>query len=396
MKRKDIQIKRDMSLDKLAIDGGKPASQNLIPIAKPQFTEKTIRDVADVIRSGYVRQGPKTGEFEKRFRERVGAAYAYATSSGTAALHVAYLSFLKPGDEVIVPAFTFFATVSTVIYAGGRPVFADIDPETFLIDPEDVGEKITPKTRAIGPVHLFGNAADMDALNELAEDHGLLIVNDSAQAHGTEFGGRDIGSFETLNCYSFYPTKSMTTGEGGIVTTNDKKLYELGRLIRSHGDDGRYHHVILGLNYRMTDIMAAIGLNQLDDLDDNLSRRRYCGKTLREGISKLDGLHPQRITKGVNHSYSYFSLVMDLEKFECHRDQFMEVLKVENIDCAVHYPLPLTRQPAITNLMMPEECPVSDDVSKRIFSLPMHTSLTDDDLRTIVAGVEKVSAHFHK
>jgi len=383
-------------LDKLAIDGGKPASQRLIPIAKPQFSEKTIRDVSDVIRSGYIRQGPKTGEFEKRFREKVGASYAYATSSGTAALHVAYLSFLKLGDEVIVPAFTFFATASTVIYAGGRPIFADIDPETFLIDPEDVKEKITSKTRAVGPVHLFGNAADMDALNELAEDHGLFIVNDSAQAHGTEYGGRDIGSFETLNCYSFYPTKSMTTGEGGIVTTNDEKLYELGRLIRSHGDDARYHHIILGLNYRMTDIMAAIGLNQLADLDENLSRRRHCGKILREGIGKIDGLHPQRIGSGVNHSYSYFSLVMDLERFRCTRDQFMEALKAENIDCAVHYPIPLTRQPAITNLMKPEECPVSDDVSKRIFSLPMHTALTDDDLRTIIAGVEKVATHFHK
>jgi perosamine synthetase len=194
-------------MERLAIKGGKPAAEEMIPIARPFFSEKTIEDVSEVLRSGYIRQGPKTREFEERFMERVGAKYAYAVNSGTAALHVAYLSTIKPGDEVIVPAFTFFATASTVIYSSGRPVFADIDPETFLIDPEDVKEKITKKTRAIAPVHLFGNAAEMDALNDLSEDHDLVIVNDSAQAHGTEINGKDIGSFDTLNCYSFYPSK---------------------------------------------------------------------------------------------------------------------------------------------------------------------------------------------
>ena len=383
-------------MERLAIKGGKPAAEEMIPIARPVFSEKTIEDVSKVLRSGYIRQGPKTKEFEERFRERVGAEYAYAVNSGTAALHVAYLSTLKPGDEVIVPAFTFFATVSTVIYSNGRPVFVDIDPETFLIDPEDVKEKMTNRTRAIAPVHLFGNAADMDALNDLAEDHDLAIVNDSAQAHGTEINGKDIGSFDTLNCYSFYPSKSMTTGEGGIVTTNDEKLYELGCLIRSHGDDARYHHVVLGLNYRMTDIAAAIGLNQLQDLDHYLERRRHSGSILREGIGKIDGLHPQKIGKGVNHSYSYFSLVMDPERFRCSRDEFIDALRAENIGCAVHYPIPLTKQPAITKLMKPEACPVSEETSERIFSLPMHPYLSDKNLNEIREGVEKVAAHFHR
>ena len=383
-------------MGKLAIHGGKPTSEKWIPIAKPFFSEKTIKDVAEVLRSGYIRQGPKTKEFEERFRKRVGARYAYAVNSGTAALHIAYLSILEPGDEVIVPAFTFFATASTVIYSNGKPVFTDIDLETFIIDSEDVKEKITKRTRAIAPVHLFGNAANMNALNDLAEDHNLLIVNDSAQAHGTEIYERDIGSFDTFNCYSFYPSKSMTTGEGGMVTTNDKKLYELGRLIRSHGDDARYHHIILGLNYRMTDIAAVIGLNQLSNLDRYLARRRYCGKILRDVIKKIEGLHPQKIERGVNHSYSYFTLVLDLEEFKCTRDEFLKALKAENIDCAVHYPIPLTRQPAIINLMNPEECSVSEDISKRIFSLPMHPELTDEDLEMILAGVEKVATYFQK
>ena len=383
-------------MEKLAIHGGKPASEIMIPIAKPVFSEKTIKDVSEVLRSGYVRQGPKTREFEEKFREKTGARYAYAVNSGTAALHVAYLSVLKPGDEVILPAFTFFATASTVIHSQGRPVFADIDPETFLIDPEDVKEKIKRRTRAIAPVHLFGNAADMDVLNDLAEDNGLLMVNDSAQAHGTEYNGKDVGSFDTFNCYSFYPSKSMTTGEGGMVTTNDVKLYERGLLIRSHGDDARYHHIMLGLNYRMTDIVAVIGLNQLADLDGYLARRRHCGKILRDGIIRIEGFHPQKIEKKVNPSYSYFSLVMDLEEFKCTRDEFLEALKAENIDCAVHYPIPLTKQPVITNLMEPEECPISEDISKRVFSLPMHPELSDEDLEKILAGVEKVAAYFHK
>ena len=172
-------------MEKLAVHGGRPASEKWIPLAKPVFSDETIEDVSEVLRSGYIRQGPKTEAFEEGFRKRVGAGYAYAVNSGTAALHIAYLSILKPCDEVIVPAFTFFATASAVMHAGGKPVFSDIDPETFLIDQEDVKEKITEHTRAIAPVHLFGNAADMDALTELAEDHGLLIVSDSAQAHGT-------------------------------------------------------------------------------------------------------------------------------------------------------------------------------------------------------------------
>ena len=382
-------------MDKLALHGGEPASPHKIPIAKPLFDEKTIKDVADVLRSGYIRQGPRTRELEERFKEKTGAGYCYAVSSGTAALHIAYLSTLKPGDEVIAPSFTFFATVSTVIYADGKPVFADIDPDTFIIDPEDVKEKITPRTRAIAPVHLFGNAADMKALNDLAEDHGLLIINDSAQAHGTEVDGRDIGSYDTINCYSFYPTKSMTTGEGGIVTTNDPELHRLGCLIRSHGDDARYHHVMLGLNYRMTDIAAAIGLNQLDDLDEHLRERRRNGKRLREALSKIDGLRPQKITEGVNPSYSYFSLVMDPDRYRCTRDEFMEALEAENISCAVHYPIPLTKQPAITSLMKPQETPVSEAISERIFSLPMHPELTEEDLKNIVKGVEKVASHHH-
>jgi len=383
-------------MEKLAIDGGKPVSEKKIPIAKPIFSDDTIREISAVLQSGYLCQGPKTVKFEDEFRRKVGAEYAYAVSSGTAALHVSYMSLLKPGDEVIVPAFTFIATASTVVFSGGKPVFADIDEETLTIDPENVKEKITGKTRAIVPVHLFGNAADMKALAEIAEDHNLYLVNDAAQAHGTKINGKDVGSFDHLNCYSFYPTKTLTTGEGGIVTTNSKELYEKGRLLRNHGQESRYLHIILGLNYRMTEIAAVIGLNQLKRLDNFLAKRRRNAKVLTEGIKKIPGLKPQKVEKGIEHSYSYYTVIMDLAKFKCNRDRFVEALQAENIGCMVYYPIPLTRQPALKKYVARSNCPVAEETSKKVFSLPVHPGLTEEDLEKILNALGKVSFHFLK
>ncbi|MFH1179370.1 MAG: DegT/DnrJ/EryC1/StrS family aminotransferase, partial [Candidatus Bathyarchaeota archaeon] len=298
--------------------------------------------------------------------------------------------------EVIAPAFTFIATISTVHYSFGKPILADVDPDSYLLDPEDVKEKITPKTRAIAPVHLFGNSCDMKALQEIAEDHNLYVVNDCAQAHGTEYHDHDLGSFETLNCYSFYPTKTLTMGEGGIVTTNSEELYHRGCLLRSHGDDARYHHVIYGLNYRPTDISSAIGINQLDQLDNYLKARRHAGKTLKQAIDKIDAVTPQAITPDSNPSYSYFTVKLELEQLKCTRDEFINALQAENIDCGVHYPTALTQQPVIKELYPPQSCPVSEDLSTRILSLPIHPFLTEKELDCIVEGVEKVATHYHK
>ncbi len=383
-------------MSKLALTGGKPVSEKKIPLVKPTFSPKDAEDITKILKSAYVRMGPYTKEFEEKFAERVGAKYAYAVSNGTAALHCAYLSTLKPGDEVIAPAFTFIATISTVFYSNARPVLADVEPSTFLLDPEKVKEKITKKTKAIAPVHLFGNSCDMKALGDLAEDHHLMIINDCAQAHGTEYDGKDLGSWPSLSCYSFYPTKTMTTGEGGIVTTDDPELNRLGCLLRSHGDDGRYHHVLFGLNYRTTDIMSAIGLNQLAQLDDFLKKRIHNADVLLKGLKKVDGVLPQRITPKAKPSYSYFSVVLDPEKLRCTRDEFMKALSAENIDCGVHYPAALTEQPVVKEMLKPKSCPVSEDLAKRIVSLPMHPYLSEDDLNSVVAGVEKVANHYHK
>jgi len=382
-------------MDRLALKGGKPVSEKKIPIAKPVFTEETIRSISEVLKSGLLCQGPKTAQFEEEFRARVGAKYAFAVSSGTAALHIAYMSLLKPGDEVIVPAFTFIATASTVVFSGGRPVFADIDEETLTINPEDVERKITSKTKAIAPVHLFGNAAKMKELAEIAEDYNLYLVNDAAQAHGTRINGRDVGSYDDVNCYSFYPTKTITTGEGGIVTTNNKNLYEKGKLIRNHGQESKHLSSKLGLNYRMTEIAAAIGLEQLKKLDEFVEKRRRNAKILTEGLQGIKGLRPQKTNEGVYHSYSYYTVLMSLDEFECSRDEFIEALKAENIEGMVYYPIPLTKQPALKRYAK-SRCPVAEDVSKRVFSIPVHSSLTNEDLDKILKAIVKVSTYYKK
>ncbi len=246
------------------------------------------------------------------------------------------------------------------------------------------------------PVHLFGNAADIDGLKDLCEDHHLTLIHDSAQAHGTRYNKKDIGSLNDLGCYSFYPSKTLTTGEGGMVTTNDQSLYRKGTLLRAHGDDARYHHIMMGFNYRLTEIAAVLGLDQMRHFDGFLKRRRQCGKYLYKHLSKVEGLSPQKVTPKVDHSYSYFSLTLDTEQYRCTRDQFIKALSDENIDCAVHYPTPLTKQPIVIEKLNPSRCPVSEQTSKKIFSLPMHPALTDEDLKNIVGGVEKVAAYYHR
>ena len=381
-------------MDRLALEGGSPVSGKMIPIASPVFSEEEINEVVRVLRSGRVRQGVEVEKFEERFAEKAGSKYAYAVSSGTAALHIAYLSILNEEDEVIVPAFTFIATASAAIFARAIPVFVDIDRETLTIDPEDVKRKITPKTKAIAPVHLFGNAADMNALQRIAAEHNLFLVSDAAQAHGTMLNGHDVGSFDDLNCYSFYPTKNMTTGEGGMVTTNDRELYEKGKLLRSHGQSAKYYHTILGLNYRMTDMAAVIGIKQLEKLGEGIRQRRKNAEFLTRELSKVEGIQLPAIRNNVEHSFHQYSILLDPSKFKCTRDEFIQALKAENIDCAVHYPLPLTKQPVFKEFA--QRCPVAEDDSERILSLPVHPYLSEEDLIKVVAGVKKVAGSYSK
>src|SRR5919199_1594248 len=225
----------------------------IVPVASVDVRAEDIEAVASVLASGNLRQGRVVAEFEEAFAARVGACHAVAVSSGTAALHLAYMALFTPGDEVIVPAFTFIATASMLLAVGAVPVFADVDPRTFTLSLEDVRARITGRTRGIVGVHLFGNACDIEGLQRLADKHRLTLVWDAAQALGTEYNGREVGSYPTACCYSFYPTKNITTGEGGMITSDDSRLGEQFRLLRSQGASGKYVHTALGFNYRMTD-----------------------------------------------------------------------------------------------------------------------------------------------
>lgn len=356
-----------------------------ISMAKVEFSPEEIEDVVEVLKSGNVRQGKKVKEFEERFADKVGANYAVAVSNGTAALHVAHLSVLEQGDEVIVPAFTFIATASTVAYAGGKPVFADVD-DTLCLDVDDVLEKITARTKAIGPVHLFGNAADMKALNEIANDYGLYLVNDCAQAHGTKIDGKDVGSFDDLNCYSFYPTKNMTTGEGGMITTNDEKLYERCRLIRSHGQAEKYKHTVLGLNYRMMDLQAVIGLKQLEKLDEWVEKRRKNAEYYNKEFKELEGVELPSVRGEVYHTYNQYSMLLESSE---SRERLIEELNENGIGCAIHYPKPLTEQPALEDYVTAKGLKAKD-VSERIVSLPVHPSLSAEEVARISEVVKEI------
>ncbi len=256
----------------------------MIHIAKPQLGQEEIDAVSSVLRSGMIAEGPKVAEFENAFAEFVGVEHAVAVNSGTAALHAALLAHgIGKGDEVITSSFSFIATANSILFTGASPVFADIDPDTFNINTDDIQESITSKTKAIMPVHLYGHPSEMKAVMEIAEDNDLAVIEDACQAHGAIYNGKKVGSFGT-GAFSFYPTKNMTTSEGGIMTTNDKKVAEKARMIRAHGSRQRYMHETLGYNLRMTDIAAAIGLVQLSKLDGFNAKRKANAAVLTEGL----------------------------------------------------------------------------------------------------------------
>jgi len=377
--------------ERLAAEGGEPVSEHFIPIAKVALDEDEVAEVIAVLRSGRLREGPVCREFEERFAAHVGVRYAVSVSSGTAALHIAYTALLEPGDEVLVPSFTFIATASMVVMVGARPVFCDVDPRTFTLDVEDARRRITRRTRAIAPVHLFGNPCDIDAIRALADKYGLKIIWDAAQAHGSRYKGGDVGSFDDMVCYSFYPSKNMTTAEGGMITTNDKVLYEKCRLLRSHGQAGKYYHTILGFNYRLTDVMAALGLKQLEKSEGWVQRRRANAHYLTERLAGISGVRTPMEQPGGESSFNLYSILLDLEQFRCDRDEFVRLLNAENVGASVHYPRPLHQQPAFAGVTGALRLPVSEDLSQRILSLPSHPGLGQAEPDLVITGMYKVA-----
>jgi len=355
-----------------------------IPIARPLMGFEEAKIVEEVLQSGVLTQGEYVKEFEESFSDYIGVQNAVAVSSGTVALDLALKALgIQHGDEVITPSFTFIATANSILFQGAKPIFADIDETTFTINPTDVLDKVTAKSKAVIGVHLFGHPFDVKAVREICEDHHLVLIEDSAQAHGAEYEGKKVGGFG-IGCFSFYPTKNMTTGEGGMITTTSDTIAETCRLLRNHGESEKYHHITLGYNYRMTNIQAALGIIQLKKLDGFNEKRIQNAEYLTKHIKK-PGLKKPVKKDAVKHVYHQYAVMIE-DEFPISRDEFMHYLKNNGIGCAIHYPLPIHKQPLYQRLGYTDEnvqCPVATAVADKILSLPVHPALQEKDLRYI-------------
>ena len=365
----------------------------MIPIAKPFIGDEEIKEVEAVLRSGFIAQGPKVAEFEEKFAEYIGTRHAIATSSGTTALHVALLcAGIGKGDEVITTPFSFAATANSILYAGGKPVFVDIDPKTYNINPEKIEEAVTDKTKAIMPVHLYGQPADMDQICRIAEDHDLKVIEDAAQAHGAIYHGRKVGSIGDMACFSFYPTKNITTGEGGIITTDDDAFDKDARAIRAHGESERYEHVTLGYNFRMTDIAAAIGVVQIKRLEEFNEKRIENAEYLTEHINSIEGIEPPYVAENVRHVFHQYTVRVADGK----RDELKEFLNSEGVGTGVHYPRTIYKQKLYEDLGYTADCPEAEKAAAEVLSLPVNPTLTAEDFGKIVSVLQDASDKIFK
>jgi dTDP-4-amino-4,6-dideoxygalactose transaminase len=352
-----------------------------IQISRPMIGSDEEKAVLEVLRSGALAQGTRVKEFEEVFASYTGTRYAVATSSGTTALHTLLLALgIGKGDEVITTPFTFIATANSILYCGGRPVFADIEPKTFNINPEEIKERISPKTKAVLAVHLFGQPCDMKAIVEICEDHHLLLIEDACQAHGAEFDGKKVGSFG-YGVFSFYPTKNMTTGEGGMITTDDEEVARRARLLRQHGSAKGYHHEILGYNFRMTDVGAAIGIEQLKKLDGFIDSRRRNARMLTEGINEIDGIDAPFVSNQVKHVFNQYTI-----RVNGYRDNLKQTLEDKGIGTGIYYPIPIHQQEIY--IKSESRLREAERASKEVLSLPVHPGVGKKEIEHILSCLE--------
>lgn len=356
-------------------------------MAKPSIGEAEEQAVLEVLRSGMLAQGPKVAEFEQAFAQYIGVKHAIATSSGTTALHLALLAAgVGEGDEVITTPFTFIATANAILYVGAKPVFVDIDALTYNINPAMVEMAMTARTRAILPVHLYGLPANMVEIENIAKRHDLLVIEDACQAHGATISGRKVGSFGNAACFSFYPTKNMTTGEGGMITTDCDDIAEAAQILRNHGMRWRYYHETLGYNFRMTDIAAAIGLVQLGRLDEFNRARQANAAFLTARLNKANGIRPPYVPFGYRHVFHQYTVWLDEE---INRDEIRERLKEAGIGSEVYYPVPIHQQSYFVE-ESGVRLPIAEKAARQVLSLPIHPSVTQEDLERMVEVFTKV------
>jgi dTDP-4-amino-4,6-dideoxygalactose transaminase len=356
----------------------------MIPISKPYIGESEKNAVLEVLESGVLAQGPRTAKFEERFAQVCGVKHAIATANGTTALHIALLAHdIGPGDEVITTPFTFIASANSILFTGAKPVFVDVEADTFNIDPALIEKAVTPRTRAILPVHLYGYVCDMDALRSIADRHGLKIIEDACQAVGATYKGRKAGSFGT-GAFSLYATKNVMSGEGGMITTDDDALAERCRLLRNHGMKRRYYHDLLGYNFRMTDVHAAIGLAQLDRLAEFTEKRRANAAYFN---ARIESVITPKVKEGYGHVWHQYTVRVDHGR---DRDAAVKQLNDAGIGTGIFYPVPAHQQDYMREAAGDVRLPVAEQLAREVISLPVHPLLTQDDLNQIVAEVNKL------
>jgi perosamine synthetase len=397
--------------EKLAINGGTPVRDTVLSYGSQWINEQDIASVVETIKSPFLTQGPKITEFECMVAEQCGAKYAVAFCNGTAALHGAmFAAGIEKGDEVITTPMTFVATSNSVLYQGGTPVFADIDPKTYLLDRKKAEMAITSRTKAIVPVDFAGQPVDMQAFRKLADQFGLVYIQDAAHSFGASYNSQMVGSIADMTMFSFHPVKPVTTAEGGVIVTNSEKYYERLVRFRSHGitkdehmmvgeSEGPWYYqmIDLGYNYRMTDMQAALGLSQLNRLDSFLSRRREIVKQYNHAFEPYERdkllLRPYidlRATSG----WHLYILSFRLENFTVGRRQIFEAMRAENIGVNVHY-IPVYRQPYYENLGYKKGiCPIAEEAYETFITIPVFPKMSDEDVSDVINAVEKVILNF--
>jgi len=388
-------------LDTPALLGGRPVRERMLPYGRHEVDEADVQAVVEVLRGDWLTNGPTVARFEGAFAEVVGARFAAAFSSGTAALHAAaHAGGIGPGDEVITSPLTFLASANCILYCGAVPVFVDVDPDTLNLDPATLEAALTPRTRAILPIHFAGLPCDMEAIHAIARARTLIVIEDAAHALGAEIGGRPIGGLSNLTTFSFHPVKHITTGEGGMVTTNEPALAERLRRFRNHGIERevrerqatwRQDMVAFGFNYRLTDIQSALGLSQLRRLDARLKRREEIAGRYHQAFAAMPEVAAAPTRTGTRHAWHIYPLRLNGDRLRQDREAIFQALRAENIGASVHY-RPVHLHPYYRERLGtgPGLCPAAEAAFERLITLPLFPGMTDGDVADVITAVAKV------
>jgi len=395
--------------DALAIHGGTPVRKTLLPYGRQSIDEEDIQAVVETLRSDWLTTGPKIPEFEEALAERVGARYAVSFSNGTAALHgAAFAAGIGTGDEAITTPLTFAATANCVLYQNGTPVFADVAPDNLNLDPERVRASVSSRTKAVLPVDYAGHPADLEAMLKIAEQHGLAVIEDACHALGAEYKGKRVGSIAHMTVFSFHPVKHLTTGEGGMVTTDNPAYADALRKFRNHGINsgardrqqaGQWHYemVLLGYNYRLTDIGCALGLSQLKKLDANLKWRREIAARYTAAFQEMAGVCAPAVRGDALPAWHLYPLRLNLDQLSAGRAEIFRALRAENIGVNVHY-IPVHLHPYYRERFgyRGGEFPIAENAYESLISLPMFHGMSDADVEDVVRAVEVVASFYRK